>query len=78
MGARAVWGAGKNSELGISWTTSEFLASTPTRGPLQPRTRGNGARRRNKEQNISDPFNDWGGGGDVTMVSPFWERTARK
>ena len=23
-------------------------------------------------------FNDWGGGGDVTNLSPFWEETARK
>ena len=26
----------------------------------------------------SEPFNDWGGGGDVTNLSPFWEGTARK
>ena len=27
-----------------------------------------------------DPFNDCGGGGggDVTILSPFWEETARK
>ena len=25
-----------------------------------------------------DQFNDWGGGGDVTYLSPFWEGTARK
>ena len=24
-----------------------------------------------------DPFNDWGGGGDVIILSPFWEETAR-
>ena len=32
-------------------------------------------------ENLSDqdPFNDWGGGGgDVTNLSPFWEKTARK
>ena len=25
-----------------------------------------------------NPFNDWGGGGDVKKMSPFWEETARK
>ena len=25
-----------------------------------------------------ESFNDWGGGGDVTHLSPFWEGTARK
>ena len=25
-----------------------------------------------------DPFNDWGWGGDVKKMSPFWEETARK
>ena len=27
---------------------------------------------------ILDKFNDWGGGEDVTYLSPFWEGTARK
>ena len=53
-GARAVWGARKKSGgCGISWTTSELSASTPTSGRLQPRTRGNGAERQNKGRNIS-------------------------
>ena len=26
----------------------------------------------------SEPFNDWGGGVDVSNLSPFWEGTARK
>ena len=52
-GARAVWGAKKSSGWGVSWTTSELSASTPTSGRLQPRTRENGAERRNKGRNIS-------------------------
>ena len=32
---------------------SEFSASTPTSGRLQPSTRGNGAGRRNKGRNVS-------------------------
>ena len=52
-GARAVWGARKKSKWGVSWTTSELSASTPTSGRLQPRTRGNGAERQNKGRNIS-------------------------
>ena len=24
-----------------------------------------------------DSFNDWGGGGDVTVLSPVWEGTSR-
>ena len=28
--------------------------------------------------NCEEKFNDWGGGGDVTYLSPFWEGTARK
>ena len=46
-GTRAVWGARKKSGWGVSWTTSELSASTPAGGRLQPRTRGNGAQRRN-------------------------------
>ena len=44
-----MWGAREKSGWGVSWTTSELLASTPTSGRLQPRTRGNGAERQNKE-----------------------------
>ena len=36
-------GPAKKSGWGVSWTTSELSASTPTSGRLQPRTRGNGA-----------------------------------
>ena len=53
VGARAVWESKKKSGWGVSWTTSELLASTPTSGRLQPRTRGNGAERRDKGRNIS-------------------------
>ena len=42
----------KKSGRGVSWTTSELSVSTPTSGGLQPRTRGNGARRRNKGRNV--------------------------
>ena len=47
-GARAVcvWGGGGG--WGVSWTTSALSASTPTSRRLQPRTRGNGAERRDK------------------------------
>ena len=54
VGARAVEGARKKSGWGVSWTTSELSASTPTSGRLQPRTWGNGAERLNKRRrNIS-------------------------
>ena len=53
LGVRAVWGGRKKSGWGVSWTTSELSASTPTSGRLQPRTRGNAAGRQNKERNIS-------------------------
>ena len=52
-GTRDVWGARKKIGWGVSWTISELSASTPTSGRLQPRTRGNGAERRNKGRNIS-------------------------
>ena len=51
-GAGCVWGR-KKSGWGVSRTISELSASTPTSGPLQPRTRGNGAERWNKGRNIS-------------------------
>ena len=47
-----MWRARKKSGWGVSWTTSELSASTPTSGRLQPRTRGNGAERQNKGRNI--------------------------
>ena len=53
-GAGCVRGQEK-SGCGISWTTSELSASTATNGRLQPRTRGDGAERRNKGRNISWP-----------------------
>ena len=46
-------GGSTNSGWGVSCTTSELSASTPTSRRLQPRTRGNGAERWNKGQNIS-------------------------
>ena len=46
-------GAGKRVNGGVSWMTSELSVSTPTSGRLQPRTRRNGARRRNKGRNVS-------------------------
>ena len=52
VGARAAWGARKNSGWGVCLTT-ELSVSTPTSRRLQPRTRGNGAGRRNKERNVS-------------------------
>ena len=41
-------GDNKKSRWDVSWTTSELSASTPTSGLLQPRIRGNDARRRNR------------------------------
>ena len=46
-------GGRKKSGPGVSWTTSELSVSTPTGERLQPRTRENGARRRNKRRNVS-------------------------
>ena len=46
-------GPEKKSKWGVSWTTSELSASTPTSERLQPRTRGNSAERRNQGWNIS-------------------------
>ena len=48
-----MWGGRKKSGWGVSWTTSDVSASTPTKGRLQPRKRGNGAERQNKGRNIS-------------------------
>ena len=41
-------GAGKRVDGMFFWTTLELLASTPISGRLQPRTKENSARRRNK------------------------------
>ena len=46
-------GAREKSGWGVSWTTSELSASTPTSGRLQPRARSNGAERQSKGRNIS-------------------------
>ena len=53
VGGAGCVGARKKSGWGVSWTTSELSASTPTSGRLQPRTRGNVAGRQNKGRNIS-------------------------
>ena len=53
VGGASCVGGRKKSGWGVSWTTSELSASTPTSGRLQPRTRGNGAERLNKGRNIS-------------------------
>ena len=53
VGGASCVGARKKSGWGVSWTTSELSASTPTSGRLQSRTRGNGAERQNKGRNIS-------------------------
>ena len=44
-----MWGARQKSGWGVSWTTSELSASTPTSGRLQPRTRGNDAERQTRD-----------------------------
>ena len=54
VGGAGCGGGRKNSGWLVSCeTTSELSASTPTSGRLQPRTRGDGAGRRNKGRNIS-------------------------
>ena len=53
VGVRAAWGGREKCGWGVSKTTSEPFASTPTSGRLQPRTRGDGAGRRNKGRNVS-------------------------
>ena len=53
LGSRVAWGQ-KKSRPGVTWMASELSVSTPTSGRLQPRTRGNGAkRRRNQGWNVS-------------------------
>ena len=52
-GVRAAWGRGEKSGWGVFWTISELSALTPISGGLQPKTRGNGAGRRNKWRNVS-------------------------
>ena len=44
-GGRGLCGGPGKTVDGVSWTTSELSASTPTTGGLQPRMRGNGAER---------------------------------
>ena len=46
-------GVKRKNEWCVSWTTSEFSASTPTSGRSQPRTRGNGLGPLNKGRNAS-------------------------
>ena len=53
VGGAGCVGGKEKSGWGVSWTTSELSASTPTSGRLQPRTRGNGAEQQNKARNIS-------------------------
>ena len=36
------------------------------------------ARRKTEETRQVKSFNGWGGGGDVTNLSPFWKGMARK
>ena len=40
VGCAGSVGGQENEWMGVSWTTSELSASTPTSGRLQPRTRG--------------------------------------
>ena len=53
VGGAGCVGGQEKQWTGVSWTTSELSASTPTSGRLQPRTRGNCAERQNKGRNIS-------------------------
>ena len=53
VGGAGCVGSRKKNGWGVSWTTSEPSASTPTSGRLQPRTRGNDTERQNKGRNIS-------------------------
>ena len=51
-GAVSADGKRKNG-WGVSWTTSEISASTPTSGRSQPRTKGNGIGQPNKGWRVS-------------------------
>ena len=53
MGSAGCEGPGKKGGFGVFWTTSELSVSASTSERLQPRARGNGARRRNKGRNVS-------------------------
>ena len=69
-GGGCVGGQEKECGWSVSWTTSESSASTLTSGRLQPRTRGNGAGRRNKGRNVS-----WRNG-SLQRNSQGWTTTA--
>ena len=56
VGVRAVWGARKTSEWGVSWTTSELSASTPTSGRLPE---NEGEWRRTAEQGAEHFMAKW-------------------
>ena len=53
VGGTGCVGSQEKGVWGVSWTTSELLVSTPTSGRLQPRTRRNSARRRDKGRSVS-------------------------
>ena len=58
---------------------SDIVTRYATVEPTSVVTRHRGVRPNNNSNNNNcDPFNDWGGGGGVTNLSPFWEETARK
>ena len=53
VGGAGCVGGQEKEWMDVCWTISELSAPTPTSGRLQPRTRGNGAERRNEGRNIS-------------------------
>ena len=71
VGGGGCVGARKNSGWGVSWTTSELSASTPTSGRLQPRASANGAERQNKGRSIS-----WQNGSFVAEKAEAGQRHA--
>ena len=57
--------------------TSKNIKKQKYKQKQKKQTKDNHIIRLGQEEH-SDPFNEWGGGGDVTNVSPFWKGTARK
>ena len=53
MGDASCGGGQEKEWMRVSWTTSELSVFAPTSKRLQPRTRGDGARRCNKGRNVS-------------------------
>ena len=63
----------------VTWVPRACHYDTLRRARRRFLTRCIGWRKHNRvDHPISESFNDWGGGGDVTKCSPFWEGTTQK